>query len=118
MAEQQALHLYIKISLKFIKYQFNSNTKYKESKKLTESKLSTERILVLGKVADRWRRSRSELKSIGCQIGGPSCHYTQTVNLGTVQCKFPYLFELGRLSAGWPAGPLGNSYNAPDFEIW
>jgi len=50
-----------------------------------------------------------------CQIGGPGCQYTRTVNSGPVRCKSPNPSELGRLSAGRPAGPSVDLYNVLVF---
>jgi len=60
-------------------------------------------------------RSGSELNR--CQIGGPGCQLTRTVNLGTVRCKSPNLTGLGGLSAGLPAGPSVDLYNVLVFAV-
>jgi hypothetical protein len=67
--------------------------------------------LVLATVLERHFGSGSGSEPTRCQIGGPGCQHTPTVNSGTVRCKSPNPSWLGGLSAGRPAGPAVDLYN-------
>jgi hypothetical protein len=54
--------------------------------------------VVLATVPDRHFGSGSGSKLNRCQIGGPGCQHTRTVNSGTVRCKSPNPSGLGGLS--------------------
>ena len=51
------------------------------------------------------------------QIGHLGRQYTQTVNSGTVRWTSHNTSEFGGLSAGCPAGPSGDLYNAFVFAV-
>ena len=57
-------------------------------------------------------RSGSRSEPNHCQIRGPGCQHTRTVNSGTDQYKSPNPSGLGGLSVGRPAGPSVDLYNA------
>jgi len=71
--------------------------------------------IVLATVLDRQFRSGTRSEPNRCQIGGPGCQYTRTINSGPVRCKSPNPSELGGLSAGRPAGPSVDLYNVLVF---
>ena len=73
--------------------------------------------IVLATVPDRHFGSGSGSELNRCQIGGPGCQYTRTVNSGLVRCNSPNPSELGRLSAGRPAGPSVDLYNVLVFAV-
>jgi len=73
--------------------------------------------IVLATVPDHHFGSGSGSKPNRCQIGGPGCQHTRTVNSGTVRCKSPKPSGLGRLSAGRPAGPSVDLYNVLVFAV-
>ena len=73
--------------------------------------------LVLATVPDRHLGSGSGSEPNRCQIGGPGCQHTRTVNSGTVRCKSPNQSGLGGLSAGRPAGPSVDLYNVLIFAV-
>jgi len=73
--------------------------------------------VVLATVPDSHFGSASRSKPNCCQIGGPGCLHTRTVNSGTVRCKSPNPSGLGGLSAGRPAGPSVDLYNVLVFAV-
>jgi len=76
-----------------------------------------EPLVVLATVPDRHFGSGSGSELNRCQIGGPGCQHTRTVNPGTVRCKSPNPSGLGGLSAGHPAGPSVDLYNVLIFAV-
>jgi len=72
---------------------------------------------VLATVPDRHFGSGCGSEPNRCQIGGPGCQHTRTVNSGTVRCKSPNPSGLGGLSAGRPAGPSVDLYNVLIFAV-
>jgi hypothetical protein len=72
---------------------------------------------VLATVADRHFGSGSGSEPNRCQIGGPGCQHTRTVDSGTVRCKSPNTSGLGGLSAGRTAGPSVDLYNVLVFAV-
>jgi hypothetical protein len=72
---------------------------------------------VLATVAACHFGSGSGSKPNRCQIGGPGCQHTRTVNSGTVRCKSPNPSGFGGLSAGRPAGPSVDLYNVLVFAV-
>jgi len=73
--------------------------------------------VVLGTVLDHHFGSGAGSSTNNCQIRGPQCQYTRTINSWTVWWYTPNLSDLGRLSAGCPAGPSIDSYNAQVFAV-
>ena len=73
--------------------------------------------VVLATVPDRHFGSRSGSEPNHCQIGGPGCQHTRTVDSGTVRCKSPNPSGLGGLSAGRTAGPSVDLYNVLVFAV-
>jgi hypothetical protein len=74
-------------------------------------------LLVLATVPDRHFGSGSGSEPNRCQIGGPGCQHTRTVDSGTVRCKSPNPSGLGGLSAGRTAGPSVDLYNVLVFAV-
>jgi len=72
---------------------------------------------VLATVPDRHFGSRSGSELNRYKIGGPDCQYTRTMNWGTVLCQSSNPSDLGRLSAGRPAGPSVDLYNVLFFAV-
>ena len=70
---------------------------------------------MLAMVTDRRFRSRSGSELNRPQRGSLGCQYARTVNSGMIRWISPNQSELGRLSAGCPAGPSVDSYNALAF---
>jgi hypothetical protein len=62
-------------------------------------------------IADCLFGSRSVSDPKCCQIGGPCCQFTRTVNLGIVWCNSPNSSEFGGLLVGHAAGPSVDLYN-------
>jgi hypothetical protein len=73
--------------------------------------------VLVAMVVDRHFRSGYGLEWNERQIGGLGLQYTRTDDSGTLQLTSPYPSELGRFSAGCPAGPSVNSYNILAFAI-
>jgi hypothetical protein len=76
-----------------------------------------ELLVVLATVPDRHFGSGSGSEPNRCQIGGPGCQHTRTVDSGTVRCKSPNPSGLGGLSAGRTAGPSVDLYNVLVFAV-
>jgi hypothetical protein len=68
-------------------------------------------------VPDRHFGSGSGSKPNHCQIGGPGRQLTRTAHSGMVPWLTPNPSELGGLSAGHPAGPSIDSYQAVVFAV-
>jgi len=73
--------------------------------------------VVLAMVLDRHFGSGSRSEPSRCQIGGPGCQSTRTVDSGTVPSTSPYPSEQGGLSAGCTVGPVVSTYNMLAFAI-
>jgi len=73
--------------------------------------------VVLATVPDRHFGSGSVSEPNRCQIGGPGCQHTRSVDSGTVRCKSPNPSGLGGLSAGRTAGPSVDLYNVLVFAV-
>ena len=73
--------------------------------------------VVLATVPDCHFGSGSGSEPNCCQIGGPGCHHTRSVDSGTVRCKSPNPSELGGLSAGRTVGPSVDLYNVLVFAV-
>ena len=70
--------------------------------------------VVLGTVQDCCCRFGSGFKSNFCEIGSPCGHYTRTIILDTVECKF---FNLSGLDGLW-VGPSLDPYDALVFGVF
>ena len=68
-------------------------------------------------VLDRHFGSGSGSEPNHCQMGGPGCLQTRTVNSGTVRWKSPNPSALGWSSAGRPACPSVDFYNVLVFAV-
>ena len=73
--------------------------------------------VVIATVPDHHFGCGSGSKPNRCQIGSPGRQSTGSVDSGTVRLLTPNLSELGRLSAGHPAGPPTDPYKALVFAV-
>lgn len=74
--------------------------------------------IVIATVLDSHFGSGSGSRPNHCQIGGPGCRQSRTINLGTCRWKSPNQTESGGLLAGPPAGPSIASYKALVVGVW
>ena len=83
-----------------------------------ETSSMVKHLLIVLATVQQWRfGSEYGSEPTRSQIGGLGRHYTRTVNSGTVRWTSHNASELGGLSAGCPAGPSVDSYNALVFSL-